>query len=466
MEGTIRRRRSRREGVREGVTIVVASVAAFAAGAAGLSLTRSDDQWKSTAVVSGASPEEPLRSAAVARRALDEAGARGEGAGELLEHLEASRRPGGAAAFTVRADEPEAARRLATVYAHAWAVSARRRAGPGGPADSARESAGGAVARAGPAEPAPDRDTARAALVGAAVGLLAGLLLAFLRERLDVRRTSSRSVAARLGFRELGRVPEVPAGVEEAYQQPAIESPDGSAAYERLAGRVAAAAREASARVVAVRGTVAEDRGEQVAAGLAAALAAEGRTVAAVELDPGRPALRRQFALARRPGASEVARGGATLDDALTNVQGVSGLSVLTAGAGPAPGGQAAEKVLDSLRERFDMVVVAGPPLLRRGKGSPPGGGATARRRSSPGGRALPGVDALLLAVALRRTRHSRRPLLERVLEDLGIPVLGFVLIASAGDPRLGASLGSAQRAPDLAAGGHHARHHDRQQHQ
>ncbi len=411
--------------------MVAASAAAFAAGAAGLSLARGSEGWESTAVVREAPAGGPLRSAAVARRALDAAGAGGEEAGELLDHLSAAR-SGGAVEFTVRADEPVAARRLAGSYARAWVAEVRPSSVP---------------AASTPVR--TDRDTARAALVGAAIGLLAGLLLALLRERLDVRRTSSRSVAEGLGLAELGRVPDVPAGVEEAYRLPALESPDGSAAkeYERLATRVAGAARAKSARVVAVCGTVAEDRGEQVAAGLAAALASEGRRVAVVELDPARPTLRRQFALARRDGAAEVSRGEATLDEALAPVQGLTGLSVLTAGAGPAPDGNAAEDLLNALRKRFDTVVVAAPPLLR-------------------GGRALPGVDALVLAVALRRTRRSRRPQLERVLAGLDLPILGFVLMASAGGSRPGAPPGSAQRAPDLAAGGHQARHHDRQQYQ
>lgn len=411
--------------------MVAASAAAFAAGAVGLSLVRGSEGWESTAVVREAPAGEPLRSAAVARRALDAAGAGGEEAGELLDHLSAAR-SGGAAEFTVRADEPGAARRLAGSYARAWAADVRP-SSVSAPSTPVRT----------------DRDTARAALIGAAIGLLAGLLLAFLRERLDVRRTSSRSVAEGLGLGELGRVPDVPAGVEEAYRLPALESTDAFAvkAYERLAVRVAETARAKSARVVGVCGTVAEERGEQVAAGLAAALASDGRRVAVVEFDPARPTLRRQFALARRDGAAEVSRGEATLDEALAPVQGLGGLSVLTAGAGPAPEGMAAEDLVGALRKRFDMVVVAAPPLLR-------------------GGQALPGVDALVLAVALRRTRRSRRPRLERVLAGLDLPVLGFVLMASAGGSRPGAPPGSAQRAPELAAGGHQARHHDRQQYQ
>ncbi|MGH2745193.1 MAG: hypothetical protein ACRDN8_22435, partial [Thermoleophilaceae bacterium] len=101
--GTAHRLRSRREGVGAGLTIVLASIAAFAAGATALALLRSGD-WESTAVVSGAPTSEPARSLGVARRALAAAGAGREGAGALLDHLEVERRTGGDIAFTVSAD--------------------------------------------------------------------------------------------------------------------------------------------------------------------------------------------------------------------------------------------------------------------------------------------------------------------------------------------------------------------------
>jgi Mrp family chromosome partitioning ATPase len=386
---------------------VIASVVAFAAAAAAMSLLRSTD-YEATAVVAGAPAAEPEYSAEAARRALATAGAGGEDAEELLDHLEAERGARGRLAFTVSADQPAAARCLARSYAQAWVQTLPAREG-------ARASAAGPARR--------DRAVLRDALVGAAVGLVAGLLLALVRERLDVRRTSSRSVAGRLGLEELGRVPEATAGLEEAYGVPALEEPEGAAAraYTHLAARVAKLADAAAARVILVCGTAAEDHGEQVAAGLAVALAPCGRSVAVVELDPARPTLRRQFALPRRPGAAEVARGDATLDEALTPVPGGGGLHVLTAGAAEPAGGGTAEAVLDALRERFDAVVVVGPPLLR---GHP----APAR------------AEALLLTVGLRRVRHSRRPRLERALDAIGLPVLGFVLVASPSeDPRLSA---------------------------
>jgi polysaccharide biosynthesis transport protein len=387
--------------------VVIACIAAFAAGAAALSLLRSTG-YEATAVVAGAPAGAPSHDSVAAGRAL--AGAGGERAGELLDHLSAERRPGGRVAFTVTADEPAAARRLAAGYARAWA-------------QGLPEAAGARAGRAGPAR--RDRDVAGAALIGAAAGLLAGLALALLRELLDVRRTSSRSVASRLGLEELGRVPEAPADLDAAYGVPAVEAPEGpaAAAYAGLAARVAESAAKAAARVILVCGTVAEDHGEQVAAALGAALALSGRSVVVVEVDPAGRTLRRQFAMARRPGLAEVAGGETGLDDALTPVQGVDGLSVLAAGAGAAGPGWSGT-VLEDLRNRFDLVVVAGPPLLRDG------GGTVAH------------ADALLLAVDLRRTRYSRRPRLERVLETVGVPVLGFVLLASASErPRVSGPL-------------------------
>ena len=407
MSGTGQGWRSRREGLPGALTIALAVTAACIAGAVALALLRGDEH-ESTATVSGAASAEGARSAQVARRALDIAGARGEPTSALLDHSEVESSRAGLA-FTVRADDPAAARRLAAGYAQAYVESlprsSRARAGPAGPAERTGEVTG-------------------ALLIGAGIGLVGGVALALMREALDVRRTSSRSVAARLGFKELGQVPEVPGELEEAYRLPVLESPESptAKAYARLGATVAEEAQAGSARVVLVCGTVAEDRGEQVAAGLGAALAARGRNVAVVELDPSHPTLRRQFALARRPGWAEVASGQSTLHEALTPVPRLPGLSVLTAGAGPSAGRETAEAVLHALRDRFDLVVVAGPPLLRDGGG------------------ALAAADALLLTVDLRRTRRSRRPRLERVLEGLEMPVLGFVLMASAnGGSRLSA---------------------------
>jgi Mrp family chromosome partitioning ATPase len=413
MEAFVQRRR--REGLREAVTILVGSVAACVAGAMGLSMLRGDEGWESTATVRGAPTGEPLRSATTAARALHAAGARGEGPGALLDHLSAARPSRGAVAFTVRADGPAAARRLAAGYARAWADAAVERS------RESSDTVAPAAPRPATAKPVRvDRGTPRAALIGAGVGVLVGLLLAFLRERIDVRRTSSRIMAARLGLGVLGRVPEVPEVVEEAYRVAAVESPESAAAeaYELLAARIVRAASDASAGVVAVCGTVAEDRGEHAAAAVAATLAAEGRRVAVAELDPSCPVLRRQFALSRRPGAADVARGDATLDEALAAVPGLKGLAVLTAGAGPAPDPEAADDLVEALRRRFDLVILAARPLLAGGRA------------------ALEGVDAVVIAVALRRTRNSRRTPLERVLEDIDTPVLGFVLMASAGDSR------------------------------
>lgn len=401
MSGTPQPRRLRREGVPEGLAIVLAVVAAGIAGATAFALLNGDE-YESTAVVRGDGALEPARGADLARRALDLAGARGAPAAALLDNSQVERDAGGLA-FTVRADEPAAARLLATAYARAFVESLPERS-------EARP------ARAGPAE--ETGEILPAALVGAGAGLLAGLALALVRELLDVRRSSSRSVAARLGLLELGRVPEAPAAVEDAYRVDALEGGAAGKAYASLGARVAEEAKAASARVVLVCGTVDEDHGEQVAAGLAAALAAAGRRVAIVELDPARPMLRRQFALARGPGATELARGEATLDEALAPVPGVNGLAVLAAGAAAPAGSAPGAGAIRGLRQRFDLVVVAGPPLL---------GDRDVRSEW-----ALVPPDAVVLAVDLRGIRHSRRPRLERVIEGLEVPILGYALLASA----------------------------------
>jgi hypothetical protein len=396
-------RRSRSEGLREGaVTLLAVLVTCVAAGAALSFLT--GEEWESTAVVTGGpAAVDEARTREVARRALDAAGARREPAAALLDHSEVERGPGGSLSFTVRTEEPAAARRLATSYARAYVDWL-----PPGATATAR--------RGGPAH--RDGDLVRMLLIGAAVGLVAGLLLALAREGLDARRTSSRAVAARLGTRELGRVPGAPADAEQAYGVAALEDPGGAAAaaYGEAAASLAAAADEASARVLLLAGAVAEDEGERVAANLAASLAAAGRRVAVVELEHGRQSLRRLFALEHGPGLAEVQRGEASLEQALNAVPGAAGLSVLTAGsqASPEPP-QAPDAVLAKLAAAHALVVACGPPLL--------GSGAAT----------LPKLDAVVLAVHLHRVRHSRRARLDRLLREIGVPLIGFVLVGASG---------------------------------
>jgi Mrp family chromosome partitioning ATPase len=380
-------RPSRREGVQEGLAMLLAVIAACTAGAVALTLLRGQE-YESTAVVRTGAPLDGARSPEVARRALDAAGARGEPAAALLDHSEVDSAANGQLSFTVRADEPRAARVLAASYARAYT---------------------GSAPRVRPAE--PTREIPPAALLGAGIGLLLGLVLALIREALDVRRTSSRTVAARLGTKEIGRVPDVPEALEDSFTLAAREASEGGSPYGHVAAALAEEASEAAAKLLVVAGTVSEDNAEQVAPNLAVALAELGHTVAVVELDPGRPVLRRFFALERGPGLAEVLRDEVALDDALARVPDVGGLAVLTAGHADSPAGEPANGVLDALGATFDYVLVCGTPLLRRGHAP------------------MPRADALVLAVHLHRVRHSRRPRLERLLRGLGIPVLGFVLV-------------------------------------
>ena len=393
--GNMELRGLRREGVRETVVMVVAVIAAFAAGATAL-MALQGEAYESTALVTGPASPDDARSEAVARAALDAAGAREEPAAALLDHSSAEA-DGDGVSLTVRADSAAAARSLARAYSRALA----RRSG----------------GRAEPASPARRTDRLlRAAITGAAIGLLAALLLALAREALDVRRTSSRTMAARLGTRELGHVPGVPAALEDSFLLVTRDHlGTGTAAYDVVAGSLAEEAAQSSARVLLVAGVVPEDHGEQVAANLSVALAALGHTVAIVEPSPARPMLRRFFALEREPGLTEVLRGEVALEDALTAVPGVENLAVITAGAADGAIEHSPDPILPALAESFDFVLVCVPPLLRRGR------------------RPLPRADALVLAVYLHQVRRSRRPRLERLLRGVGMPTLGFVLVDARG---------------------------------
>ena len=398
--------RSRREAFGPTLVVLLAAVAACAAGAVGIALLGGGHGWSASAAARGLDRDAiaGARNAAVARRALERAGASGADAGELLDNSAVGSGGQGVLVVTVEADRAPAARRLATAYAAVLADGAP----------------GARVSAAGPADK-KSGGLAGTALIGAGVGLVAGFALALLRERLDVRRSSSRRLERRLGLERLGAVPGAPAG-PIAFGLPVLEEPGGAeaVAYEELS---VAVQREAGASALLVAGTVEGDEGPRVAAGLALALARRGRTVALLELDPAAPALRRLFALERGAGMADVLRGEIELGGALAPVPGTPELAVLTAGDAAGPGGgdpagpdvpaPRAAAVVADLRRRFDVVIAAGPPLL---SAAPP----------------PRGLDGLLVAIHLGRVRHSRRPLVERALGEVGMPVLGFVLVGGA----------------------------------
>lgn len=209
-----------------------------------------------------------------------------------------------------------------------------------------------------PVRPSYPRKTLAVA-AAAGVGLLIGLALVFVLERLDRGLRRPEDVERRLGRPAIGQVP---------LARPCTAVPDPVTAEEMRQIRTALTLGSPTPpRVVVVTSSL-PGEGKTTLSLWLARTAAAGKRVVLVDADLRRPRVGTLAGVAEGPGLAAVLAGECRLEDALRPGP-VEGLTVLS---GPALGGAAADVlggpamrgVLDALRARFDLVVVDTPPVL------------------------------------------------------------------------------------------------------
>ncbi|GIF12400.1 lipopolysaccharide biosynthesis protein [Actinoplanes teichomyceticus] len=258
---------------------------------------------------------------------------------------------------------------------------------------------------------------------GAMIGLLAGLALAYLRERFD------RRLVTAVDVRDRGRVPVLAALDERTtphFDDVLQPYGPGGRVFNRLRNEVLASLAPGD-RIIVVTGTSRGSASTLVAANLAAALARTGSDVvligahlpdSVIDTAP----LARMLGVAAVPGLSELLAGRVTLDRTLQRTPRIPSLRVIaTGGAATAAGlmqSQRLRDTLEALRRQGGYVIIEAPSTS-----------------SSADAQSLASfADAAILAVELRRTR---RPALVDATEQLrrvGTRLLGAVVL-----PRLAA---------------------------
>ncbi len=215
-----------------------------------------------------------------------------------------------------------------------------------------------------PVIPNPPRNIA----LGLAAGVILGIGLAILRDRLD------NTVKARETLEEItgvGLVGSIPTD-KERRKEPAIgfESDNSSIAeaFRKLRTNLQFLTVDNPPRVIVVTSSSPHEGKSTTAINIALALAEAEHEVVLVDGDMRRPSVDRYLDLVGSVGFSTVLSGGASLDEVLQKTK-FPRLTVLTSGASPPNpsellGSQAAKNVLAELRERFDYVVVDSSPLL------------------------------------------------------------------------------------------------------
>lgn len=216
----------------------------------------------------------------------------------------------------------------------------------------------------GPSVPKTTRNIA----VGLALGLLAGVGLAHVRDLLDNTVKDSATLEEITGTGVVGNIPLD----KDRRKKPAISFDNDNSpiaeGFRKLRTNLQFLAVDNPPRVIVLTSSVPSEGKSTTAINLALALAEADHSVVVVDGDLRRPTLHKYLDLVGAVGFSTVISGQTTLDDALQKSS-IPGLTVLTAGAVPPNpsellGSRSAKTTLAELRNRFDYVIVDSTPLL------------------------------------------------------------------------------------------------------
>jgi succinoglycan biosynthesis transport protein ExoP len=276
-----------------------------------------------------------------------------------------------------------------------------------------------------PSSPKTSRNTA----LGAFLGLLLGLGLAFLLERLDRRIREPKDLETVYGLPLLGVVPESPAlsrSGRSGADAPAVLPSSEAEAFHLIRAHMRYFNVDRELRTLMVVSAAPGDGKTTIARHLATAAAKMGSRVLLLEADLRRPTVALQLAIPAGRGLSDVLIGAVSLTEAtrtldLDSLTGdgskAHALDVLPAGAAlpPNPGelieSHAMEALLEQAKATYDLIVIDTPPL-------------TAVSDAFP---LLKKVDGVVIVGRVGRNRRDVAERLHHTLAGAGAPLLGVI---------------------------------------
>jgi capsular exopolysaccharide synthesis family protein len=272
-----------------------------------------------------------------------------------------------------------------------------------------------AVAPSSPTSP----KVARNGLIAAFIGLLIGIWIAFIVDRLDDTIKSKHDLEdATAGLMVLALIPwaegwrNTTSGYVVSVESPRSAS---SEAYRTLRTAVDVLRRNTGLRVIGVTSARAEEGKTATVANLGVALARAGRSVVVVDCDFRRPRIHTFFGLPNTVGLSSVLLGEATMENAIQEVPDQPNLHLLASGEQPPDPSEFmsindVQGAINGLE--YDVVLVDCPPVLPV---------PDALQLSNM-------VDGLVLVAAAQHTHKRQVSRTVEMLQQIDAPIVGVVL--------------------------------------
>ncbi len=197
-------------------------------------------------------------------------------------------------------------------------------------------------------------------MLGSLVGLGLSVGVVMVRDRMDRRIRHPDDISGKFGLPLLGVVPQLKAPkTSKATAAVAVES------FRSIRTQLSHAHGGAGGRVLITSSTPREGK-SVVAANLAISYASSGLRTLLVDADVRRGRLHTVFDFPRSPGLTELLAGRAPFEDVVRTHK-TPNLDILCSGAlsrdAELIGGTQLDQFLDDARERYDVVVLDGPPL-------------------------------------------------------------------------------------------------------
>lgn len=277
----------------------------------------------------------------------------------------------------------------------------------------------------GRVEPKPTRNL----FVAGVLGLILGLLAAFLRDYFDRTLRTVEEIEHAFGVPVIGQIPTVkPANRGERSRILWEENGDFAESFRGLRANLQYLAVQWPLKTILVSSPAANQGKTTVCASLATAIAQGGKSVVLIEADLRRPRLADTFGLPRvRPGLTSVLVGHSQLGKATTEIPlpptpgqakgQTQAITVLP--SGPLPpnpselvGSPRMRRLVDGLADLYDTVILDSPPLL-------PVADSLALAKL---------VDGVIIVVRSKSATRDDARAVRAIADRLGIHIVGVVV--------------------------------------